>query len=210
MWLVAVRAATMAGASELVLDLLEGLGCGGIFLDKRGRVTHTNERARRYLGAQFNIKRRGGNPAANTMNNEVQDGLRAALGESARIAPIFGEYIVVPRTAARPLLLRNLLVPKSSESAADTLTAVVVLDMEDCPHPDEELLREVFLLTPAEARLARRMSCGEDLGSIANDLGVTRGTLRVQLKSLFWKTATRRQGELIALLAHLSKLQGRK
>jgi DNA-binding CsgD family transcriptional regulator len=199
----------MAGASELVLDLLEGLGCGGIFLDKRGRVTHTNQRARRYLGAQFNINRRGGN-AANSKHDEVQDGLRAALGVSARIAPIFGEYIVVPRAAARPLLLRNLLVPKNSESADDTLTAVVVLDMEDCPQPDEELLREVFLLTPAEARLARKMSCGEDLGSIADDLGVTRGTLRVQLKSLFWKTATRRQGELIALLAHLSKLQGRK
>ena len=73
--------------------------------------------------------------------------------------------------------------------------------MNDCPLPSEDLLHELFLLTPAEARVARRLSCGEDLGSIAKDLGVTRGTLRQQLKMLFWKTATHRQGELIALLA---------
>ena len=122
---------------ESILNLLEALGCGGLLLDKKGRVLQTNEKARRYLGSQFNIKRRGGVPEGTT-NDKVQ----AAL-----------------------------------------------------------------LLTPAEARLAKRLSCGEDLGSIAKGLDVARGTLRAQLKALFWKTGTRRQGELIALLAHLSRLQ---
>ena len=105
------------------------------------------------------------------------------------------------------MLLRQLTVPGGLDATGEAIAAIVVLDMEDCPHPDEDLLRDLFLLTPAEARIANRLSCGQDVASIASDLGVSRGTVRVHLKSLFWKTATRRQGELIALLAHLSKMR---
>jgi DNA-binding NarL/FixJ family response regulator len=195
----------MATASEVVLDLLEALGCGGLLLDRKGRVLKTNLRAHRYLGTRFNLGRRGGNPDG-TVNEAVQEGLRAALMGSAEVAPLLGDHIVVPRAASRPLLLRQLSVPGGLDVTGEAIAAIVVLDMEDCPHPDEHLLRDLFLLTPAEARVATRLSCGQDLASIAKDLGVSRGTVPAQLKSLFWKTATRRQGELIALLAHLSKL----
>jgi DNA-binding CsgD family transcriptional regulator len=195
----------MATAGEVVLDLLEALGCGGLLLDRKGRVLKTNLRAHRYLGSRFNIGRRGGSPEG-TINDTVQNGLRAALMGSAEVAPLLGDHILVPRAASRPLLLRQLSVPGGWDVTGEAIAAIVVLDMEDCPHPDEHLLRDLFLLTPAEARVATRLSCGQDLASIAKDLGVSRGTVRAQLKSLFWKTATRRQGELIALLAHLSKL----
>jgi DNA-binding CsgD family transcriptional regulator len=126
---------------------------------------------------------------------------------SAEVAPILGDHIVVPRADSRPLLLRQLILPGGLDVSGEAIAAIVVLDMQDCPHPDEDLLRDLFLLTPAEARVANRLSCGQDVASIARDLGVSRGTVRVHLKSLFWKTATRRQGELIALLAHLSKMR---
>jgi DNA-binding CsgD family transcriptional regulator len=186
----------MATASEVVLDLLEALGCGGLLLDRKGRVLKTNLRAHRYLGTRFNLGRRGGNPDG-TINEAVQEGLRTALMGSAEVAPLLGDHIVVPRAASRPLLLRQLSVPGGLDVTGEAIAAIVVLDMEDCPHPDEHLLRDLFLLTPAEARVAKRLSCGQDLASIAKDLGVSRGTVRAQLKSLFWKTATRRQGELM-------------
>jgi DNA-binding CsgD family transcriptional regulator len=177
-----------------------------LLLDRRGRVLQTNNKARRYLGSHFNIKRRGGAPEG-TINDKIQVALRKALESSSKVVPVLGEHIVVPRATSRPLLLRNVLLPGLPETANEQLTAIIVLDLEECPVPDENLLRDLFLLTPAEARLAKRLSCGEGLDSIARDLGVTRGTLRAQLKALFWKTGTRRQGELIALLAHLSRLQ---
>jgi DNA-binding CsgD family transcriptional regulator len=198
--------AYLMSIDESILNLLEALGCGGLLLDKKGRVLQTNEKARRYLGSQFNIKRRGGVPEGTT-NDKVQAALRKALEKSTQVVPVLGEHIVVPRATSRPLLLRNVLLPGMAEPAGEQLTAIIVLDLEDCPLPDEKLLRDLFLLTPAEARLAKRLSCGEDLASIAKGLGVARGTLRAQLKALFWKTGTRRQGELIALLAHLSRLQ---
>jgi DNA-binding CsgD family transcriptional regulator len=191
---------------ESVLDLLEELGCGGLLLDKKGRVLDTNEKARRYLGAQFDINRRGG-MADGLANGDVQVALRRALRTSAQVLPVLGEHIIVPRPESRPLLLRHVVLHGMPEATGEQLTAIVVLDLEDCPLPHENLLRELFFLTPAEVRLAQRLSCGEDLGSIAKGLRVSRATLRGQLKAIFWKTATRRQGELVALLAHLSRLQ---
>lgn len=196
----------MSAAGQVVLDVLEALGCGGLLLDNKGRVLQTNPKAHRYLGSRFNLNRRGGSPEG-TINEAVQDGLRSALMGSAEVAPILGDHIVVPRADSRPLLLRQLTLPGGLDVSGEAIAAIVVLDMQDCPHPDEDLLRDLFLLTPAEARVANRLSCGQDVASIARDLGVSRGTVRVHLKSLFWKTATRRQGELIALLAHLSKMR---
>src|SRR5262245_58354054 len=185
-----------------ILHLLEALGCGRLILDTKGRVLQTNEKAQRYLGTQLDISRRGG--ARVGPLDQVEVGLREALKTSLNIMPILGEHIIVPRENGRPLLLRSVALPGEKET--EQFTALIVLDLEDCPYPDEKLLRELFLLTPAECRLASRLCCGEALDSIAKDLNVGRGTLRGHLKALFWKTGTRRQGELIALLAHLSRL----
>jgi DNA-binding CsgD family transcriptional regulator len=65
-------------------------------------------------------------------------------------------------------------------------------------------LREAFGFTPAETRLAVGLAKDYDLRMIAELHGVSGGTLRVQLKSIFAKTSTRRQGQLAVLLAQLS------
>ena len=62
---------------------------------------------------------------------------------------------------------------------------------------------QVFGLTHAEARLASALVQGLDLQEIARLHRVSVGTLRVQLKSVFGKTQTKRQAQLVALLAKL-------
>ncbi|HEX2257324.1 MAG TPA: helix-turn-helix transcriptional regulator [Afifellaceae bacterium] len=165
-----------------ILNVLEAMGCGGLILDRAGRVLQTNEKARRYLGSEFQIQRRS--TPSSGRNDPLQLALREALHASSAALPQLGEYITVPRPDARPLLLRRIYMsaPQADEDPTATL---IVLDMEDCPQPDESLLRDVFLLTPAETRLARRLSRGDNLAEIAKDLGVRPGTLRVQLKTLF-------------------------
>lgn len=191
-------------AEPSILTVLDAMGCGGLILDRAGRVLQTNDKARRYLGSEFQIQRRSA--PSSGRNDPIQLALREALRASSHVLPQLGEYITVPRTSARPLLLRRIYLSPNVEADDDPTATLIVLDMEDCPQPDETLLRDVFLLTPAETRLARRLSRGDNLREIAQDLGVRPGTLRVQLKTLFLKTGTRRQGELIALLAHLTRL----
>jgi DNA-binding CsgD family transcriptional regulator len=54
-----------------------------------------------------------------------------------------------------------------------------------------------FGLTPAEGRVAAQLAQGKSVREIALELHVTHHTVRSQLKSVFQKTGTRRQGELI-------------
>lgn len=56
-------------------------------------------------------------------------------------------------------------------------------------------------LTPAEARIALGIARGEALVTIAKAHGISIATARTQLKSVFAKTGTHRQGQLVALLA---------
>jgi DNA-binding NarL/FixJ family response regulator len=55
-------------------------------------------------------------------------------------------------------------------------------------------------LTAAETRLASMLMEGLALEQIATRLGVSRNTLRSQLRQIFRKTGTRRQAELVSRL----------
>jgi DNA-binding CsgD family transcriptional regulator len=62
------------------------------------------------------------------------------------------------------------------------------------------LLKCHFGLTPAEARLALHLVAGETLRSADAKLGITYETARTHLKSIFSKTGTCRQAELVVVL----------
>ena len=61
-------------------------------------------------------------------------------------------------------------------------------------------LRSHFGLTLAEARLALHLVTGETLRSAAADLHTSYETARTQLKSIFSKTGTCRQAELVVVI----------
>jgi DNA-binding CsgD family transcriptional regulator len=60
-----------------------------------------------------------------------------------------------------------------------------------------EFLRNRFDLTPAETRLVVLLVTGASLKSSAKALGVGYETVRRHLKSVFLKTGTHRQAELV-------------
>ena len=64
----------------------------------------------------------------------------------------------------------------------------------------EASLRSRFMLTPAEIQVALGIVEGRTLAAIAKMRGVAISTARGQLKSIFVKTGTHRQAELVALL----------
>lgn len=59
----------------------------------------------------------------------------------------------------------------------------------------------VFNLTPAESRLASELACGSAISAAASSAGITLNTARDRLKSIFAKTRTKRQAELVSLIA---------
>jgi DNA-binding CsgD family transcriptional regulator len=61
-------------------------------------------------------------------------------------------------------------------------------------------LKDRFDLTPAEARLVAHLITGESLRPCAKALGIKYETVRTYLKSVFHKTKTHRQAELVLMV----------
>jgi DNA-binding CsgD family transcriptional regulator len=77
---------------------------------------------------------------------------------------------------------------------------VFVTDPERPPLLGEGEIRVLFGLTPAEARLTRALAEGLDIARASHLFGVSIGTLRTRLKTIFEKTGTHRQVELIRVI----------
>ena len=67
-----------------------------------------------------------------------------------------------------------------------------------------EQYKQLFNLTKAEAELAAHLSMGKTINQLASQKLLSKHTLRTQLKSVFTKTKTHSQNELIVLLKNVS------
>jgi DNA-binding CsgD family transcriptional regulator len=99
----------------------------------------------------------------------------------------------------------TLLVPPKV-SGAFGLRPLVLLFFyhpESVPPVDADLLGVVFNLTPAEGRVSRLLADGLSPKEVSSQLGVQYETVRKQIKSIFRKTTTNRQSDLMRLMLHL-------
>jgi DNA-binding CsgD family transcriptional regulator len=79
---------------------------------------------------------------------------------------------------------------------------LVLTDATARGKPRAELIQSLFDLTAAEARTAREIGAGRSITQIAAASGLSQGTIRVQLKSVF--ANCRRPAELVSLLSGLA------
>jgi DNA-binding CsgD family transcriptional regulator len=85
-------------------------------------------------------------------------------------------------------------------SAAEDCAAVVIHKLGKAATPDKDCLNSMFGLTARESEIAADVVKGSSVAKIAEKNGVTTGTVRVQLKSIFRKTGVRSQVELASKL----------
>lgn len=98
------------------------------------------------------------------------------------------------------------LAPDHAYAAAQTqpLALVLVRSAAGQPLSLQGSLTDLFRFTPAEARLLELLQQDLSLAQAAESLGVSYATVKTQLASLFQKTGTRRQAELLLLITRLS------
>lgn len=84
----------------------------------------------------------------------------------------------------------------------DSLGAMVLVTAARCHVPDatRDMLRSVFGLTPAEARLAVGLANGQTLHGYADAANVSVETARCLLKRSMKKTGVHRQSEFVRLI----------
>lgn len=128
------------------------------------------------------------------------DGLRTVAGPN--VAAHYVCSIPIPARPDRPPMIVHLMpVRGSARDVFSNITGlIVVTPVDQSVVPNANVLAGLFDLTPAEARVAREIASGRTIEAIAEASGVSRETVRTQLKHVFAKTGLTRQVELAALL----------
>ena len=77
-------------------------------------------------------------------------------------------------------------------------------ELEEQVSITRDSLREHFGLTPCEASLAKALTDGKSLKDASSKMDISIWTARSHLRSIFLKTDTHRQAELVSLITHLN------
>jgi DNA-binding CsgD family transcriptional regulator len=199
-----------------------------MLVNASGEVLHSNEPAQRLLRATSLVRVRARRLALAAPHQArlLEDiaiseaRLRARMSGARSAATRFRAIRIVAgepdrradapqaaSTASGPEVLYafyNVMTP--GDLSAAELRAVAALTFyhpRSAPPVDEQMLAIAFDLTPAECRIAHLLAEGLTQKEIAARVGVQHDTVRKQLQSVFQKTATHRQHDLLRLLLHL-------
>jgi DNA-binding CsgD family transcriptional regulator len=132
----------------------------------------------------------------------IQRAIRQATLQSTSVAPDDGGVFSIAGPGASRLSV--VVVPLARRHEKDEWPAgggaMVVVEAAS-PPDGPELLQRRFGLTPAEARVALQIAEGRTLREAAETSQVSINTVRTQLQRIFDKTETRRQAQLVRLVA---------
>ncbi len=119
-----------------------------------------------------------------------------------------GGAITLPRRSGkRPYAVLVAPFPRTANGFGRLgIAAVVFITDPDLSEegPENALIR-LYGLTAREAALAARLATEMNLDRAADELGISRNTVRLHLQRVFDKTETHTQAELLRLMLHLPR-----
>ena len=199
------RIAGLEAKADSAAEALDRIPLGFLVIDGAGKVLLSNRRAQDILKSNdgLTLSRNGLVACRPQETNRLRGLIQGASTGGSGMGLGSGGIMTIPRPSLRrpfqilvtPLRSRASVLWPERASAALFLT-----DPESQVEPSDKMLGRLFGLTPAEARLAGSLMQGTSLEQSAEEFHLSRNTVRSQLRSVFDKTATKRQGELIRLL----------
>lgn len=194
-------------------EVLDRLPTGVIVFDAHRAPVIVNRSARRILDLRdgFSIDLCRPRLADRREDQVFQTLLAKASDAALKGQRAAGDVMQVTRPSGRrafALMVAPLLDAPSGSAAGEAVSVAFIGDPDAGPVTTTEVLEQLYALTHAEAELVRMLSEGRSLDEVATARGVTMNTVRSQLKQVFSKTDTKRQGELVRLvLTGVSSLQ---
>ena len=201
------KLATSAQCITGLLGAVEAVRHGVVIVESGCGVVHLNTAAERIVRAGDGIGIRSGRIATGSRQAErrLNGALHAALNEDAGVR--HGRSFLCERPSGkRPYVIHVLPLHRFTcdETLNDATALVLVIDPEHENRPAPALLRQLYNFTNTEAEIALRLTRGDDLKQISDELSVSPWTVRTHLQHLFVKTDTHRQAELIRHLLAIS------
>jgi DNA-binding CsgD family transcriptional regulator len=178
---------TLAGARALVL------------VGESGRVLRISPAAERCLRRSLPpLRIKGGRIEAAVA--ECGPALAASLGAAMSRLPRTTRLCLRSEDGGRyPICVQPIGARPELYLAERGAALLVIGDPEE--RPEATVLGETFGFTARERHVASMLAGGLTTAEIAGDLGISHETVRIHLRALFAKTGTRRQAELVRMMA---------
>jgi DNA-binding CsgD family transcriptional regulator len=187
-------------------DALDDLPAGMFLIGKDARIKHANAAGQAMLEAGDILRSTGGRLFAS--DRRADEALREVF-----VAAVDGDTALGVKGVAVPLIAENgkrhvahalPLTAGARRQTGETYAATAALFVRgatlDSP-PALEVIARRYQLTPTELRVLLAIVEVGGTPKVAEALGVSPSTVRTHLKSLFSKTGTRRQADLVKLVA---------
>jgi DNA-binding CsgD family transcriptional regulator/PAS domain-containing protein len=200
-----------AQQADLAINILDKLRDGIVLVTADGVVTYCNKAAEtlfRDRSAGLSIVQ------SRVVCHRTGDAglLRRSIAAAAGLdgnGPRTGGAVSIERDGHLwPLTVYCLPITQRQRCGLEQQPAVLLLltDTARSIELSPSTLGQLFHLTSAEARLALHLARGQTLAGAAETMGVARSTVASQLHTIFQKTCTSRQSELVRLLHTLPQL----
>jgi DNA-binding CsgD family transcriptional regulator len=199
------RMAELELERDAALRALDQLPWGVMFVDEHRNHLRANRHAQEILVAGDGLTARG-----NTLRAELADEtarldrlLSRALDRTVPQGASAGGTLSITRpSGAHPLSVVVVPLHIKTEALGERgpIAAIFVADPDLPLASNEQHLRDLYALTPGEARLASWLLQGKSVEEAAAAMGITVNTVRAYLKRIYNKTGVRRQPELVRLL----------
>jgi DNA-binding CsgD family transcriptional regulator len=214
---LALRSKISSGESLAVFSeaVMEALSTAALLVDGQGRIHHMNPRAKACLAESKGLQILSGRLRAGS-SKDAAELSRLLLGVTAahRADAIPGGAMSIARPGDTPL---RLSVVRSPDNGAfddlDRYAVVFIYDQnldQTAARENRSLtMRQLYQLTPTEARMADFLCSGLTIKEASDLLRVTVETARFQVKRILSKTGAHRQAELVRLMLSLPAIAER-
>jgi DNA-binding CsgD family transcriptional regulator len=190
---------------DLLLETLDLIALAILLVDRSGRVFYSNKVARCFLSDGDVVRLYHGRLGA--LGTKASADLQAAVAIAARGAsepPRQG--VVVPLQDEDGTLRAASWIFPLTSSRSDAFdagrrgcAAVVIREIARASTVSSEFFARCYGVTHAEKRLLQTLADGMTVAEAGQALKVSLNTVKSHLKSLFAKTGTNRQAELMRL-----------
>lgn len=190
--------------SDVSLGLLDQLHFGVICVNEDLKAIYVNEAARALVQQNDGLHLYRGKLSASSGHQtaELQTLVKKMLERMRLGVRVDRHNLKISRPSIRrPLEIMVTVPPARALNPPETaFLSILVFDPEEEINPDVDIVGQVYGLTAAEARVAVMLMQGKSLQETSVILQRTKETVRKQLQSIFEKTHTNRQSELLRLL----------
>ena len=181
--------------------LFDAMPYGAVFLDSAGKIRDMNRAAQKLVSAGDGISIANGQVRLAGNRIDLSRVIEKNLDSAGRIKPL--AFQIDRAYAGHPLSAMLSPMQQDWKRAFDADDIVAVLILADpllTTYPDASTLIDQYGLTISEARFSQTLVRSRALNAASVELGISRETARRHVKSIFEKTQTHSQAELIHLL----------